>query len=188
MPAALMIFQDGHTYVGEKGKFRVPIVFDNLIHKKEMPVTVGVFVNPGHKGAEKPKPGWGDKNNRSFEYDSVSDLYARERFASKLGEVLDYHNFVLANYYKVEVLDFQRILDESMRHAEILGELQQGLRSRVERRAQIRAGKRDDGQIGSHLSPPGPARFCERARPRVPRCACSATPSRPSFRRPYGAA
>src|SRR5262249_15871767 len=35
-PAALMVFQDGHTYLKEDGDFRVPIVFDNLIHAKEM--------------------------------------------------------------------------------------------------------------------------------------------------------
>ena len=51
----------------------------------------------------------------------VGDLLFRERFAAKLGEVLDYHNFVLSNYYKVDGLDFQRILDESMRHAELIG-------------------------------------------------------------------
>ncbi|MGE0483769.1 MAG: adenylosuccinate synthase [Gammaproteobacteria bacterium] len=51
----------------------------------------------------------------------VGDLLYRERFAAKLGEVLDYHNFVLANYYRAETLDFQQILDESMAHAEILG-------------------------------------------------------------------
>jgi adenylosuccinate synthase len=48
----------------------------------------------------------------------IDDLLYRERFAAKLGEVLDYHNFVLANYYKVEKLDFQRILDEQMKFAE----------------------------------------------------------------------
>ncbi len=48
----------------------------------------------------------------------VDDLRYRERFAAKLGEVLDYHNFVLANYYKVDKLDFQQILDEQMRFAE----------------------------------------------------------------------
>ncbi len=36
-PAALMVFQDGHAYVSEAGHFRVPIVFDNLIHKGYMP-------------------------------------------------------------------------------------------------------------------------------------------------------
>jgi enterochelin esterase-like enzyme len=76
-PAALMVFQDGHAYVDEKGQFRAPIVFDNLIHKKEMPVTIGLFVNPGHKGEAMPKPGWGEKNNRAFEYDTLSDQYAR---------------------------------------------------------------------------------------------------------------
>ena len=36
-PAAIMIFQDGSSYANEKGQFRVPVVFDNLIHKKQMP-------------------------------------------------------------------------------------------------------------------------------------------------------
>ena len=40
-PAAVMVFQDGHAYVDEKGQFRVPVVFDNLIHKKEMPSRSG---------------------------------------------------------------------------------------------------------------------------------------------------
>ena len=53
----------------------------------------------------------------------VEDLLYRERFAAKLGEVLDYHNFVLANYYRVEKLDFQRILDEQMAFAEQIAPL-----------------------------------------------------------------
>ena len=48
----------------------------------------------------------------------VEDLFYRERFAAKLGEVLDYHNFVLKNYYHLEGIDFQRVLDESMQYAE----------------------------------------------------------------------
>jgi len=51
----------------------------------------------------------------------VDDLLYRERFAAKLGEVLDYHNFVLTQYYKVAKLDFQQILDEQMRFAEDIG-------------------------------------------------------------------
>ena len=50
----------------------------------------------------------------------VGDLLHRERFAAKLGEVLDYHNFVLANYYRAEQVDFQRILNEQMGFADIL--------------------------------------------------------------------
>src|SRR5947209_2002098 len=46
-PANVMVFQDGGGYVDTKRDFRVPTVFDNLIHKKQMPVTVGIFINPG---------------------------------------------------------------------------------------------------------------------------------------------
>lgn len=77
-PAALMMFQDGHAYVSTNGQMRVPIVFDNLIARGEMPVTIGVFVNPGHRGADGPAAdGWGNRNNRSVEYDSLGDAYAR---------------------------------------------------------------------------------------------------------------
>jgi enterochelin esterase family protein len=73
-PACVMVFQDGGGYVNEKGQFRVPVVFDNLIHKKEMPVTVGIFVNPGTFPPANPK-GRG-RSNRSFEYDTLSNQYA----------------------------------------------------------------------------------------------------------------
>ena len=85
-PAAVMVFQDGHTYVGEKGDFRVPVVFDNLIHKKEMPVTIGVFINPGHKGDSKIDSPW-KANNRSFEYDTLSDQYSKLVLEEILPEV-----------------------------------------------------------------------------------------------------
>src|SRR6516165_6920649 len=47
-PACLMIFFDGHAYVGLNGNYRIPYAFDNLIYRREMPVTIGVFINPGH--------------------------------------------------------------------------------------------------------------------------------------------
>jgi enterochelin esterase family protein len=74
-PACVMVFQDGGSYVNDKGAFRVPVVFDNLIHKKEMPVTIGIFLNPGAVPAvgQEQKP----RSNRSFEYDTLSDQYAR---------------------------------------------------------------------------------------------------------------
>jgi adenylosuccinate synthase len=50
----------------------------------------------------------------------VQDLFARKRFAAKLGEVLDLHNFLLRNYYKAETVDFQQTLDETMALAERL--------------------------------------------------------------------
>jgi len=50
----------------------------------------------------------------------IADLFHRERFAAKLGELLDYHNFVLQNYYKEPAVDFQKTLDECMEYAEML--------------------------------------------------------------------
>jgi adenylosuccinate synthase len=48
----------------------------------------------------------------------VQDLYTRERFAAKLGEVLDYHNFVLRNYFQAATVDFQKTLDDTLALAE----------------------------------------------------------------------
>jgi adenylosuccinate synthase len=50
----------------------------------------------------------------------VSDLFVREHFASKLGEVLDYHNFLLRNYFRTDVVDFARTLDEALTAAEVI--------------------------------------------------------------------
>jgi len=48
----------------------------------------------------------------------MQDLFHRERFAAKLGEILDYHNFVLKNYFNAATVDFQKTLDETMVLAE----------------------------------------------------------------------
>ena len=50
----------------------------------------------------------------------VSDLFVREKFAAKLGELLDYHNFLLQNYFKAKPVDFAQTLDEALRAAEII--------------------------------------------------------------------
>jgi adenylosuccinate synthase len=50
----------------------------------------------------------------------LSDLFHRERFAAKLGEMLDYHNFVLKHYYKAEALDFQKMLDQALSFQDVL--------------------------------------------------------------------
>ncbi|MCS7046185.1 MAG: alpha/beta hydrolase-fold protein [Gemmataceae bacterium] len=79
-PAAFMVFQDGAAYLNPKGYYRVPIVFDNLIHKKEIPVMIGIFVNPGVFADKFTSNKKGEKvpvSNRSFEYDSLSDQYVR---------------------------------------------------------------------------------------------------------------
>lgn len=72
-PACLMVFQDGALYLSQETK--ITTVFDNLIHRGEMPPTIGLFVNSGKPGPGMPV--WGGNDNRSFEYDSLSDLYAR---------------------------------------------------------------------------------------------------------------
>jgi enterochelin esterase family protein len=74
-PACLMVFFDGSGFAKPDGNFRVPVVFDNLIARREMPVTIAVFVNPGMIVAK--EPGAKDRSNRSFEYDSLGDANAR---------------------------------------------------------------------------------------------------------------
>ncbi|HYF37683.1 MAG TPA: alpha/beta hydrolase-fold protein [Prosthecobacter sp.] len=75
-PANLMVFQDGHDYVGLKGAWRVPTVFDNLIASGGMKPTIAVFVNPGHDGKAELKSAW-KSNNRSKEYNTLGGTYAR---------------------------------------------------------------------------------------------------------------
>ena len=48
----------------------------------------------------------------------VGDMLHRERFAARLGEVLDYHNFALKHYFKADMVDFQQVLDEGLAMAE----------------------------------------------------------------------
>lgn len=74
-PAALMIFQDGHAYVNETGDFRVPVVYDNLIDQKKLPVTICLFVNPGHNTKDYPESRF-RVSNRADEYDVLDDRYA----------------------------------------------------------------------------------------------------------------
>jgi enterochelin esterase family protein len=74
-PACAMVFFDGGGFSKADGGFRVPVVFDNLIAKKDIPVTVGIFISPGTVAAT--EPGKKDRSNRSYEYDSMSDLNAR---------------------------------------------------------------------------------------------------------------
>ena len=74
-PASLMVFMDGSGYSKADGSFRVPTLFDNLIHQKAMPVTIAVFVNPGSIPAK--RDGAKDRSTRSFEYDSMGDRYSK---------------------------------------------------------------------------------------------------------------
>jgi enterochelin esterase-like enzyme len=73
-PAALMVFQDGYSYLNETGDFRVPIVYDNLIHQKKIPVTICLFINPGHNSKQYPENRF-RASNRVEEYDVLNDKY-----------------------------------------------------------------------------------------------------------------
>ncbi len=65
------------VYVGQDGiRFHAPNVFDNLIDRKEMPITIGVFIEPGIVKASDGKTAL-DRFNRSYEYDGLGDNYAR---------------------------------------------------------------------------------------------------------------
>ncbi len=88
--ACVMVFQDGGGYVTDDGAYRVPIVFDNLIHRGEMPVTIGILINPGMLPALKPdqKP----RNNRSYEYDGIGDRYSRFLLDEIIPEVAKQYN------------------------------------------------------------------------------------------------
>ena len=89
--AALMVFQDGHAYVDEYGHQRAPIVFDNLIHQKKIPVIIALFIDPGHKSITKPENPW-HNDNRRYEYDRLTDDYARFLLEELIPEVKKKYN------------------------------------------------------------------------------------------------
>ena len=81
VPASLMIFNDGQAFKNPvEGDLRAPTVLDNLIDRREIPVMLAVFINPG-RTPEQPEPTpqeWGDRTtNRPTEYNSLDDRYAR---------------------------------------------------------------------------------------------------------------
>lgn len=79
-PTALMVLNDGQAMMFAEGDVRAQNVFDNLIYRREIPVMIGVFINPG-RTPQQPEPhpkNWGDRDtNRPAEYNSLDDKYAR---------------------------------------------------------------------------------------------------------------
>ncbi|NIJ54833.1 SMP-30/gluconolactonase/LRE family protein [Dyadobacter arcticus] len=76
IPAQYKPEQPACVYVNQDGiQWKAPTVFDNLIHKKEMPVTIGVFVMHGRVKAANASEA-NDRFNRSFEFDGLGDAYA----------------------------------------------------------------------------------------------------------------
>jgi enterochelin esterase-like enzyme/sugar lactone lactonase YvrE len=89
-PACVMVFQDGAGFVKPDGPWRVPIVLDNLIAQKAIPITIGVFIDPGVYPSTTPKQQ--DHFNRSYEYDALGDRYARFVLNEILPEVSKTYN------------------------------------------------------------------------------------------------
>jgi enterochelin esterase-like enzyme len=79
-PASLMIYNDGQAFMAPEGDVRAQVVMDNLIYRREIPVMIGVFINPGRR-PDQPEPNgsnWGDRDtNRPTEYNTLDDKYAR---------------------------------------------------------------------------------------------------------------
>lgn len=79
-PACLMVFNDGQAFIDPEGNLRAVNVLNNLIYRREIPVMLAVFINPGRR-PDQPEPtprDWGDRTtNRPTEYNSLDDRYAR---------------------------------------------------------------------------------------------------------------
>jgi enterochelin esterase family protein len=87
-PANVLVFQDGQRATNPEGALRVPQVMENLIHKGEMPVTIGIFITPGNLSEKYPDNlGVSNPDHRAPEYDALNDSYARFLIEEMLPEV-----------------------------------------------------------------------------------------------------
>lgn len=76
--ASVLVFQDGQRATNPRGSLRVPAVLENLIHRGDIPVTIGIFITPGHLAAHYPDDlGMNNPDHRAAEYDALDDRYAR---------------------------------------------------------------------------------------------------------------
>lgn len=77
-PVGLLVFHDGQRALNPGGPLRVDQVMENLIHKKDIPVMIGLFITPGNLSHHYPDNlGLSNPNNRAQEYDVLTDAYAR---------------------------------------------------------------------------------------------------------------
>ncbi len=86
--ASVLVFQDGQRATNPEGSLRVPTVLENLIHKGDMPVTIGIFITPGNLSDRYPTTlGMSNPDHRAEEYDALNDDYARFLIEEMLPEV-----------------------------------------------------------------------------------------------------
>jgi enterochelin esterase family protein len=79
-PASLIVFNDGHAFMNPEESVRATNVIDNLTYRREIPVMISVFINPGYSPEQKDATDteWGDRtNNRPQEYNALDDKYPR---------------------------------------------------------------------------------------------------------------
>jgi adenylosuccinate synthase len=81
----------------------------------------------------------------------VADLFQRDRFAAKLGEVLDFHNFVLQHYYRQGTVDFQKTLDEQLAMAAKIAPLVTDVTAALQQLRQSSANVLFEGAQGAML-------------------------------------
>ena len=82
-PTPIMIFLDGNGFLSDR--VRVPVVFDNLIARHELPPLIGIFIDPGVLPAVSDQAQ--NRFERVFEYDSLSDRYSRFLLEELIPEV-----------------------------------------------------------------------------------------------------
>src|SRR5438067_13593138 len=92
-----MIFQDGQAFKDMNGVVRAPNVLDNLIYRREIPVMIAVFINPG-RTYEQPEPTpqeWGERTtNRQTEYNSLDEKYASVNIEELLSALYKEYNIL----------------------------------------------------------------------------------------------
>lgn len=93
-PPNLLVFQDGQRATNPQGSLRIPGVLDNLIHKGEIPATLGIFITPGNLSERYPDNlGMSNPDHRWQEYDVLTDAYARFLTEEMLPEVAKRYSF-----------------------------------------------------------------------------------------------
>lgn len=93
-PANLLVFQDGQRALNPTGPLRVNRVLENLIHQKDIPVTIGIFITPGNTSDTYPDNlGFSNPNHRAEEYDALNDAYTRLLIDELLPEVAKKYRF-----------------------------------------------------------------------------------------------
>lgn len=96
LPSAtsLLVFQDGQRAIDPTGPLRIPQVLDNLIHRKVIPQTLGVFITPGNVSEHYPDNlGMSNPDHRVAEYDALSDHYSHFLIDELLPEVSKNYRF-----------------------------------------------------------------------------------------------